>query len=451
MTTTADNKLSLGIKIGYGLGDVGSNFFIVTTGMFLLFFLTDILGVEPAMAGLALLFPKLWDVVSDPIMGAISDATKSKMGRRRPYLLYGSVPFGATLFFLFMAPRYHSEIFVTIHVGIVFAITCTAFTVINVPYSSMVAEMSDSYNERMSITSFRMAFASIGAMMAGGLAMPLVNIGGGGEAGFRLMSLVFGLMMILSCLICFRATRHTTFIAPSDKQPPLKTQLKVALENRPFLMLMTSYFFQALAAGVLMAGMIYFVKHVMHLPETAMGLIFPIFLGSAILFIPFWVKIGKKLGKIKAYTIGLSFLTFMLFTLFFVNPSQIGLFYGQIFLLGIGFSSFQLFPFSMLPDTIEYDEMKSGMRREGIFSGSWAAAQKTAYSVGPSIVGFALSLSGFVSNGDQPESLDTGIRIVFCLFPALMMLLSFVPFFKYELTEKRFGEIKQKIQHNRQP
>ena len=448
MTTPDSNKLPLSTKIGYGLGDVGSNFFIVTTGMFLLFFLTNTLGVEPAVAGLALLFPKLWDVVSDPVMGAISDATKSKMGRRRPYLLYGSVPFGISLFFLFMAPHYQSDILIVVHVGIVFAIACTTFTVINVPYSSMVAEMSDNYNERMSITSFRMAFASIGAMMAGGLAMPLVNIGGSGESGFRLMSLIFGLVMIFSCLTCFRATRHTPFLSPSDKLPGMKTQLKVALQNRPFLMLMTSYFFQALAMGVLMAGMIYFVKHVMNLPETSMGIIFPIFLGSAILFIPFWVKVGIKLGKIRAYTIGLSFLTVMLFTLFFANPNQIGLFYAQIFLLGIGFSSFQLFPFSMLPDTIEYDEMKSGMRREGIFSGSWAAAQKTAYSVGPSIVGFALSLSGFVNNDVQPESVDTGIRIVFCLFPALMMLLSFIPFFKYELTEKRFEEIKQKIQMN---
>ncbi len=448
MTTLVESKLPLSIKIGYGMGDVGSNFFIVTTGMFLLFFLTNTMGVEPARAGLALLFPKLWDVVSDPIMGAISDVTKSKMGRRRVYLLYGSVPFGLSLFFLFMAPHYQSEISIVIHVGIVFAIACTTFTVINVPYSSMVAEMSDSYNERMSITSYRMAFASIGAMIAGGLAMPLVNIGGGGESGFQLMSLVFGLMMIFSCLICFRATRNTSFLPPSDKIPGIKTQLKIALQNRPFLMLMMSHFFQALAVGVLMAGMIYFVKHVMNLPETAMGLIFPIFLGSAILFIPFWVKVGIKLGKIKAYTIGLSFLTIMLFTLFFANPNQIELFYGHIFLLGIGFSSFQLFPFSMLPDTIEYDEMKSGMRREGIFSGSWAAAQKTAYSVGPSIVGFSLSLSGFVKSGVQPESVDMGIRIVFSLFPALMILLSFIPFFKYELTEKRFEEIKQQILGN---
>ena len=121
------------------------------------------------------------------------------------------------------------------------------------------------------------------------------------------------------------------------------------------------------------------------------------------------------------------------------------LFYAQIFILGIGFSSFQLFPFSMLPDTIEDDEMQSGMRREGVFCGMWSSGQQIAYSVGPTIVGVALSLSGFVREGVQPETVETGVRIVFCLFPALVIALSFIPFSKYELTEERFEEIKRKL------
>jgi Na+/melibiose symporter-like transporter len=132
-------------------------------------------------------------------------------------------------------------------------------------------------------------------------------------------------------------------------------------------------------------------------------------------------------------------------SLFFTPPSLIWLFYAQIFLAGIGFSSFQLFPFSMLPDTVEYDQMQSGLRREGVFSGMWSAGQKIAYSVGPPIVGFALSLSGFVSDGAQPPTLNTGVRAVFCLFPAAMILLSFIPFSRYTLTEDEFEKVKEKI------
>lgn len=443
-----NKKLAFGLKIGYGIGDIGSNIFIVTSGLFLLFFLINILGVAPALAGLVLLFPKLWDVISDPIMGGISDITRSRMGRRRPYLLAASIPFGIIFFLMFLTPHYNSELAKALYVGLMFAIGCTVFTVFNVPYSSMVAEMSDDYNERMSITSFRMIGSSIGVLLAGGLAMPLVEMGGGGEAGFRFMGIVLGSMITVFCLISFFGTRKAKTLPVIDERPPFSEQVKIAFRNTPFKMLMMMYTFQSLGIGVLMAGLIYYVKYVMDLPETAMGIVFPILIVTAIIFIPVWLKIGVKIGKIKAYTIGLSILSVMLFSLFFTKSSQLNLFYVQIFLLGIGFSSFQLFPFSMLPDTIEFDELQSGMRREGIFSGIWSSAQKTAYSVGPSIVGFTLSMSGFVNSSVQPESVEVGIRIIFCLFTALMILISLLPFYKYDLTEERFEEIKRMIQQN---
>lgn len=438
-------KLPFGLKFGYGIGDVGCNIFIVATGMFLLFFLTNILGVEPAIAGLALLIPKLWDVISDPIMGGISDATRSRMGRRRPYMLWSSLPFGFVFFILFIAPHYNSGAAAAIHVGLLFALGCTFFTIYNVPYSSMVAEMTDDYNERMSVTSFRMIGSSIGVLLAGGLAMELVKMGGGGEAGFRTMGIVFGVLISLFCLISVWGTRNARTLAAPDEKPPFLEQARVAFRNTPFKMLILMYLLQSLSMGVLMAGLIFYIKYVMNLPETYMGIIFPILFVTAIVFIPVWVKIGVRIGKIRAYTIGLCILAVMLASLFFTKPAQLTLFYIQMFFLGIGFSSFQLFPFSMLPDTIEFDEMQSNMRREGIFSGMWACGQKTAYAVGPSIIGFTLSLSGYIDAAEQPESVVTGIRVIFCLFTAVMILLSLIPFRKYELTEERFEEIKQMI------
>lgn len=452
MSTNSDlkvKKLSFSLKFGYGIGDVGSNIFIVTSGLFLLFYLTNILGINPALAGLVLLFPKLWDVISDPIMGAISDITNTRIGRRRPYLLAASVPFGIVFFFLFFTPQFTSEMAKALYVGLMFALGCTVFTIFNVPYSSMVAEMSDDYNERMSVTSFRMIGSSVGVLLAGGLAMPLVEIGGGGEAGFHFMGIVLGALIMIFCLISFFGTRKANTLPVVESRPSFKEQVKIAFRNTPFKMLILMYIFQSLAIGVLMAGLIYYVKYVMEMPKTAMGVVFPILIITAIVFIPVWLKIGVKLGKIKAYMIGLIILAVMLFSLFFTKPSQLPLFYIQIFLLGIGFSSFQLFPFSMLPDTIEFDELQSGMRREGIFSGIWSSGQKTAYSVGPSIVGITLSMSGFEPSVIHSDSVAMGIRIVFCVFTAAMILLSLIPFFKYELTEARFEEIKKLISNKK--
>ncbi len=444
-TQVKKGKLSLGIKLSFGIGDVAMNIFIVTTGMYLLFFLTNVVGVNPALAGTMLLIPKLLDVILDPIMGAISDVTHSRFGRRRVYLLYGAVPFGISFFVLFLVPGFQTEFANALQISLLFALGCSIFAMVNVPYASMVPEMSDDYNERLSIVSFRMSFASIGALLAGGLTMVLVSAGGGGADGFRFMGGIFGLAIIASCLWCFFGTRKAPSLPPHKETPPLKEQVKVAARNYPFVVLMTSYFLQALAIGVMMAGFIYYVKYAMNLPETAMNIAFPIFMVTGVIFIPAWLAVGKRLGKIKSYYIGLAIFTLSMGSLFFTSASQLFLFYAQVFIAGIGFSSFQLFPFSMLPDTVEYDQMQSGMRREGIFSGMWSAGQKIAYSVGPPIVGFALALSGFVVEGVQPESVAIGVRVIFCLFPAAMILLSFLPFSKYKLTEEEFEKIKAKI------
>jgi len=439
------SKLPLSQKIGYGIGDIGSNIFIVTTGMFLLFYLTNVLGIEPALAGLALLVPKLWDVISDPIMGAISDVTHSRWGRRRPYLLAASIPFGLVFCLLFVAPNTESDLATVVWVGLLFALSCTVFTIYNIPYSAMVAEMTDDYNERMSVTSFRMVGSSIGVLLAGGLAMPLVDFGGGGVAGFRLMGILLGLLITIFCLAGFWGTRRVKTLVAVKPKIPLAEQIKIAFKNTPFKLLVSMYALQSLAIGVLMAGQIYYVKYVMGMPDASVGLVSAVLFITAIAFIPVWVRVGVKLGKIKAYKLGIGILTVMLFSLLFTQPDQELLFFIQMFLLGIGFSSFQLFPFSMLPDTIEYDELQSKLRREGIFSGVWASGQKTAYAVGPSLIGFTLSLSGFALGAEQPASVVSGIRLIFCVFTALLFLLSLIPFKAYDLTETRFAEIKTRI------
>jgi Na+/melibiose symporter-like transporter len=256
---------------------------------------------------------------------------------------------------------------------------------------------------------------------------------------------IFGVGIVIFCLICFFGTKKAPSLPPKKEMPPMKQQIVIAAKNYPFVMLMTSYFLQALAIGVMMAGFIYHVKYAMALPETAMNTAFPIFLVTGIIFIPVWLQVGKRLGKIKSYFIGLAIFTVFMASLFFTSPALLWLFYVQVFLAGIGFSSFQLFPFSMLPDTIEYDQMQSGLRREGVFSGMWSAGQKIAYAISPAIVGYALALSGFVKEGVQPESLNIGVRAIFCLFPAAMILLSFWPFSKYTLTEEEFEQVKAKI------
>ncbi|MBW7858878.1 MAG: MFS transporter [Leptonema sp. (in: Bacteria)] len=190
-----------------------------------------------ALAGMALLLPKLWDVIIDPVIGAISDKTKSRWGRRRIYLLIGAVPLGLFFFLTFITPQYPTELQTAAHIAVVFAIGCTFFSVVNIPYSSMAAEMSQDYNERISIISFRMIGASVGVLLAGGITMLIVEAGGGGAAGYRFMGLVLGSLIVVITLFSFWGTKDAVSLPAGEKMMPIKEQIRIAFKNTEFFAL----------------------------------------------------------------------------------------------------------------------------------------------------------------------------------------------------------------------
>lgn len=443
-----NGKISNFVKVCYGAGDVGCAIFIVSSNMFLLFFMTDVLGIDPMISGTVIFSAKLWDVFSDPIMGGISDKTNTRIGRRRPYLLFASIPFGIGFYYLFQSPEIVSQEMQIYYSGGIFILCCTLFTIFSVPYSGMIAEMSADYNERTSITSSRMIGASIGTLLAGGIVMPLVKIGGEGESGFKFMSLVIGVLISIFCMICFLGTRKAPFVVGERKTMSLKRQFLIVLKNRSFLFLLSTYFLQSVAVGILMSGLVYFLKYSLGMPESSTGTIFPIMFITAIVFIPIWSKIARKVGKIRAYKGGIIFLALILLSLCFATSQYPVVFYGQVFLLGVGFSCFQILPWSMLPDTVEIDEMNSGMRREGVFSGIWTASQKIAFGVSPGIVGLTLSISGYSHGQAHSPSVSTGMKVIFCVVTSILFLVSFLPLNKYDITEEKFikivGKLRQK-------
>ncbi|MHB8877475.1 MAG: MFS transporter [Myxococcaceae bacterium] len=441
--------MSIWLKAGYGVGDLGINIFLVSTGMFLLFFLTDTLHVPPALAGLVLIIPRTWEVLSDPIMGTISDRTRSRWGRRRPFLLAGAFAFASTFALMFILPHAFPGLATAAAMCALYALACTGFTVFFIPYASMTAEMTDDYAERTSLTGFRMSFAVLGGLVGGGATLELVRLGGGGTLGFRFMGLVFAGVVLATSLVAFFATRGARTTEAGSHALPWRDQLRAVGKNRPFVTLMLTFLLQSLAVGILMASLVYFLRHVMRKPETAIGTVFGVFYGFIVLSMPLWVWLSKKVGKLAAYWGGVLLFCLSLLGTLAVGPDSMGLFYVLIAGCGAGCAAFYLFPFSMLPDTIDCDELASGARREGMFNGVWASGQKVAYSFAPAVVGFVMQLSGFVPNladgAVQPPSAAAGIRWVFCVAPAACLLASLLILRKYELSEARFQEVKEQL------
>lgn len=438
-------RLSTRTKIAYASGDTGVAMFLTVTGSFLLFYLTDVLGANPSAAGLALILPKIWDVITDPLMGILSDRTKSKLGRRRPYLLFGGIVFALSFVLLFAVPHLVPAFGGITGVALLYAFACTAYTVYATPYGCMTAEITDRYDERTEIAAWRQFFVIIAALFAGALTMILVRAFGDGTQGFFRVSLVFAVIVATFATISFVATRDLPSSTTSPESLSLKEQVRAVIANRPFKALFAAFFIQQISVGVFLAGIIYQIKYVLVLDEKTMGLVFLCFYVSAALSVPIWVRLARRLQKKSAYSIGVVIVSVSFLAAFMAGT--LWLFCALMICGGFGAAAFMVFSQAMLPDTIEFDAARSGARREGIFYGLFTSGQKTANAFGPAIVGVMLDRFGFVSGleaASQSDSAILGIRVAVVAVPALLFLVSLIPLQRYRIDAKSFEELKER-------
>ncbi|MCA9700053.1 MAG: MFS transporter, partial [Myxococcales bacterium] len=396
----SERPLSRWIMAGYGVGSIGTGTFATVPGLLLLIYMTDTLGVPAALAGLGIFVPKLWDVVTDPFMGSISDRTESRFGRRRPYLLAGALSLPVCFALIFSTPDLGSPMLAFAWVITAYILAATAFTVFCVPYVAMPAEMSDDYHEATRLMAYRMALMTVGILVAGAGAPMLVKLGGGGQAGYKVMAWAIAAVLLVGLCGAFFGTRSAPFTAAdpaASAGPGLAAQLRLALRNRPFVVLLLAYALQLCAVGCLLASVPFFAKYIVAGdPEEMVTFLFVALVGPAIVTMPAWLWVSRRLGKTRAYAIAL--VIFMLATLtLWWSPGRPALWsVAVVTVMGMAYAATQLFPFSMLPDTIAVDQAATGRRREGIFTGIWTAVDKGGLALGGFATGLILEFSGFV-------------------------------------------------------
>jgi len=427
---------------------MGTGVFSVAPGLLLLIYMTDTLAIPATLAGLAVFIPKLWDVVTDPLMGFISDHTRTRWGRRRPYLLAGSLLMWVAFSLLFVAPEFESSNSAFIYVMLIYILCTSAYTVYVIPYTAMPAEMTDDIHERTTIISFRMTFALVGMLVAGVAAPLIVDAAGGGRGGYAVMSVSIGSFGGLAMLFSFFATRKLPFKQQTQVKKHLREQIVIALQNRPFLVLLATFLIQLTAAGTALGAMPYFVKYVLGQGAAVFSALFLCMFGTAILTMPIWAKLSRRTGKYKAYMIACSIYALASGSLVFATSnSPLALVYLQLCGMGLGFAGLTMLPYSMLTDVIEYDAMASGMRREGAFTGIWVATEKTGFAFGGLAAGVVFGLFGFIESttGDmvQPQSAVLAISYTISLFVAVAIAISLVVLRAYTIDER---ELIRKIE-----
>lgn len=451
MKLAADAPLPAWMKAGWATGDLGIACYVGGTMGFLMFYATQAHGISPAWAGLALLLPRVIDVVLDPLMGAISDRTRSPMGRRRPYLLYGSIAFGLAFYLMFTTPSLATPLWTVVYLSVAYLLASAAFTAYSIPHAAMAAEMSTSFRERTSIVGYRMLGSRLGILIVA-LTGPLVFASQANlREGFRLFALLFGLVILLGGLVSFFATRDAPRLEVSTTRFEFVRELRALLRNRPFMALFSVLLLQNMAIGMSATSLVYFLTLVMQVPVKHVGWFWAGAASVATLATPLWVHASRHwgLGKRRMYSLAIAIEIVAYIGIFlFAGAGSIAVFLALYFLVGIGDAACQLAPHAMTPDTVDYGELHTGLRSDGMIFGAVSGCLKLGMAFGAYFVSLCLSIAGFVpGEGVQVQSADalTGVRLAFCLLPALLWVGALWLLRRYDLDEAQHDRIRQQL------
>ena len=289
--------LPLGLRVGWAVGELGVAAFIGTTMIFLLFFLTEAQHIPPVIAGIALLVPRLWDAVADPIFGAVSDRTRTRWGRRRPYLLLGALTLGPAFALMFNVPAAFGETVKTIYVIVMYLFASTAYSIFDVPYSSMAAEMTTDYKARTNLVGFKEVAARIGILVAV-VFTPMIYAAQAQLAdGFRLVGYVGGVFISLTFLITFFATASAPQPPLTIAQFSLREEWNSIVENKPFRILWLVFLVQNLAIGASASTLVYLITYVMRAQPTVIGPLIAVNSLVGIFATPLWATLARRIGK----------------------------------------------------------------------------------------------------------------------------------------------------------
>jgi GPH family glycoside/pentoside/hexuronide:cation symporter len=448
----AENKLTIGVKLGYGVCDLGGNLFFTVVSFWLLNYLTDTVGIAAGVAGIVVLIGKLWDAVTDPVVGHLSDRTQSRWGQRRPYMLFGAVPLFVTMVIMFTNPQLDNPTLLFLWAVLAFCLLNTAYTVVNIPYSSLTPNLTQDYHERSSLNGYRFAFAVVGTLLGAGAALPIVQAFPTRSAGFTVLGTLFGAVMMVTALVTVFSVREKGGATrPAGLSSGFLKSYGHVVRNKPFRVLLVVFALHITAVTVVSGILVYYFKYIYNNePMTTVGLL--LLLGTAVLFIPVSVLAARRFGKKPVYWAGLSIVALACLLVFFVGHilGMTAMFVLMV-LAGIGFGGIYSTPWAMVPDTVEYDFLETGERREGAYYGVWTFMTKIGQALAVGISGLMLELTGYVPEVSQEPLALLGIRLVAGPIPAAIFVLAALALIRYPLDEESYNQIMEAIRKREAP
>ncbi len=412
---------------------------------------TEIFGVPPYIAGLISLAAGLWDAITDPIVGRLSDRTMTRWGRRRPYLLFGAVPLGFSFWWLF------NPIIGSIEASFLaaFILFRLSTTVVMIPLFSLGAELSTNYDERTSIMGYIRGFGVAGLLI--GILIPVFLMQAFPDImqAYQIMGITVGLASTILVLATFFGTREKI---AQKKQSTASMEMKVetktlqaikqVIVDKPFLYALGGLVFGYTANGITATLLIYYAIHSLIVSEADIMITLPVFFSSALLSIAFvWGKLSAKYDKRIALVISLILSGTATGCFVFIPEGGLLLIIGGMFVAGIGFGGLQVIPYSMLAEVIDYNELKTGERWEGLYYGVWDFSRKLGINISKFLPMLALTLMGYVTaiegqTMQQPQHVADGIRYMFSLGSAVLYFIGAMIVIKFPITREEHKKIR---------
>ncbi|MEM6583744.1 MAG: MFS transporter [Pseudomonadota bacterium] len=439
--TTKDATFSFQERVAYGVGSVGTGLYFSVPSVLLLIYMTDVLGIAPTLAAVAIFIPKLAGALFDPITGYLSDRTHGKLGRRLPWMMAGGLVIALCLFALFAAPFTGVQAFV--YILLCYLLSSLAYSACAVPYLAIPAEVTSNPESRTGLISYRMILLMMGVLAGSALAPWLVEYGGGGSQGYRYMGAAIALLALFSfSWACWFAYRHVRETVVARSEQPLVKQLQRMVGNAKFMLLVMIFVLQTISTSAFTALLPFVATKVWGGTESLLGMLMLSFLIASMLGMTFWQRLSGKHGKPLVFVLSLAAYTLGLLSLLWLpsSPSHgsLLLFFA---LLGFVYAGTQLLPFAMVADVIFEAGTLSGGRNEGVFTGIWTACEKLGLSLGAPLAALVLSLAGYQESvGIAVTQTDETLAIMFVGFlaiPLMAQALSFLLLLHHWLVHHR--------------
>lgn len=436
-------------KFAYGVGDMYAGGAFLVIGLLYLKFLTDVALLDPALAGWVFLIGKIWDAISDPMMGVITDRTKSKHGRRRIYFLAGILPIFLSFASLWITVTPENQNLKFLYYVVAYLFFNTVFTMVMVPYNSLLPNMVKSYQERTKYNVVRMTFSAISAILSGVLPLIIVNALPTITTGYIVMGLIFGAIYAIPWIFVFRGTwelpTHT-----SNEPATFSSVLQgftTAFHNKSFRIHASFFVTGQTAVDFLMALFIYYLSDVLH-RESEFSAVLGALLVTQLIFMSIHGKIAHRFGKSMPLKIGFVIWFFaLLIAMFIDHESPSWIIYLIAILSGIGSSSSTFTAWTILPDISDVDELITGKRREGIYAGMSTFLRKIAQAISTFIIAQILDMIGYDGALKiQSVAVSKGIQYMFFIGPVIFIIIAFLAIQRYKLTEDKHHVIMQEIE-----